>query len=250
MNDSAQPSTAQPSTAQPNAASDQFRQKLRSSFMSSGVVGSAFQNQSPVSDQTPDPQSSNVFAQDVVANSSPIDSSDLISDSQKLEIFSRVLDQVEAQPTQVAASDGLIGQTLLQTVSQNDTLNPQQGGVSTAKERLENTSSPDQGVVDGGAGITYVEQERSAEIPVEVESYLQKVEDHSQDQPHEVVIADGTTEQSGTAYPSRPVIVLPITQQTEEEGLKKSPKFSIRWLVEWSQKVIKMFAGKVIYREA
>jgi hypothetical protein len=44
------------------------------------------------------------------------------------------------------------------------------------------------------------------------------------------------------------VVVLPITEEVEEAGKKKNPNFSIRWLVEWSQRIIKMFAGKVVYK--
>jgi len=42
---------------------------------------------------------------------------------------------------------------------------------------------------------------------------------------------------------------LPITKKEDKEGRKKSPKYSFRWLVEWSHKIIKVFAGKVIYRQ-
>jgi hypothetical protein len=45
------------------------------------------------------------------------------------------------------------------------------------------------------------------------------------------------------------VIVLPITPATEDAGERKNPKWSIRWLVEWSRKLMKAFSGKIIYRE-
>lgn len=145
----------------------------------------------------------------------------------------------------------VLDQVLPQAVQALDPLNPPQASQASAssKEKLASSSGVDQVSPDTGTGIQYVEQEKNPEIPVEVESYLQKVEDNSDNQVHEVVIADGTVEVAGTAYPSRPVIVLPITQQMEKEGAKKSPKFSIRWLVEWSQKIIKIFAGKVVYRD-
>lgn len=156
--------------------------------------------------------------------------------------------QVQHQPFDQSAT--VLDQALPQLIQANDPLNPSHAGQSTAKERVNGSLSPDAAVVDVGASMQQVEHEKSPEIPVEVEGYLQKVKDHAAMQPHEIVIADGTTEQSDTAYPSRPVIVLPITEAVEEEGQKKSPKFSVRWLVEWSHKIIKMFAGKVIYKEA
>lgn len=129
-----------------------------------------------------------------------------------------------------------------------DTLNPHTG-VSSSKERAESTSSIDTAQFDAGAGVQTVEEERNPEIPVEVESFLQRVEDHQDSTPQEIVVADGTQESVQTQYIKKPVIVLPITQQDEQEGLKKSPRFSVRWLVEWSHKIIKMFTGKVIYKE-
>ncbi|MBP9819758.1 hypothetical protein KBC79_03390 [Candidatus Woesebacteria bacterium] len=118
----------------------------------------------------------------------------------------------------------------------------------TAKEHLA-TASIDQSIVDAGGGVQYVEQEPVPEIPVEVESFIQRVENHQQTAPQEIVIADGTQGNAQTHYPSKPVVVLPITEEIEKEGESKSPRFSVRWLVEWSHKIIKMFAGKVIYRQ-
>lgn len=129
-----------------------------------------------------------------------------------------------------------------------DTLNPQVG-VSSSKERAENNSSIDTTQFDTGLGVQTVEEERNPEIPVEVESFLQRVEDHQQSTPQEIVVADGTQESVQTPYVKKPVIVLPITQKDEQEGIKKSPRFSVRWLVEWSHKIIKMFTGKVIYKQ-
>ena len=239
--------------AQATTTRQQMMQRMRSNFSQSTA--------SPVT----------VPAQPVhpVAPTPPPAPDDL-SDAQKLDLFEQVLDQVEEQPLQLAPTapvaqastppapaqpsvqppvGTVIDQALPYALQATDPLNPPQAGHSTAKERVESTAAPDTSTIDAGTGVQYVEQEKSPEIPVEVESYLKKVESHADSQPHEVVIADGSIEQAGTAYPSRPVIVLPITEEIEEEGQKKSPKFSVRWLVEWSHKIIKMFAGKVIYRE-
>lgn len=164
-------------------------------------------------------------------------------DSQKLDVFDQAISEAEK------IGGSVIDQVWSQAVQASDSLNPPQAGHSTAKEKLMSSTGIDQTSPDSGTSIQYVEQEKVPEIPVEVESYLQKVEDNADSQPHEIVIADGTAEVAGANYPSRPVIVLPITQAMEDEGEKKSPKFSIKWLVEWSQKIIKIFAGKVVYRE-
>jgi len=158
----------------------------------------------------------------------------------KLDTFESVLDEI-----QNVAPHGLV-----KAVDQaTNTLNPQQGAVRSAKERAEVGGSLDTKSIDLGGGVQTVEQEKNPEIPVEVESFLQRVEDHHDTAPTEIVIADGTGEVPTNQYPSRPVIVLPITEEEEKEGIKKSPKNSFRWLVEFIHKIIKMFTGKVIYKQ-
>jgi hypothetical protein len=174
--------------------------------------------------------------------------SDFLTDSQKLDIFDQAINQVGQSQSQPASVASVVDQAWSHAVQASDPLNPPGAGHTTAKESLSGAGI-DQQTPDSGTGIQYVEQEKTPEIPVEVESYLQKVEDSADDQLHQVVIADGTLEQADTSYPSRPVIVLPITQDEEDEGEKMSPKFSLRWLVTWSKKIIKMFAGKVVYRQ-
>lgn len=153
------------------------------------------------------------------------------------------------QPTipDQAQLEGVMPQAVMQAAATSSTLNPPNPAPATAKETFERPIAPD-AVVDANAAVQHVETEPNPEIPVEVEGFLQRVEDNKDKLPNEVVIADGTNEKATTNYPSRPVIVLPITEKQEEEGKNKSPRFSIRWLVEWSHKIIKMFAGKVIYR--
>lgn len=155
------------------------------------------------------------------------------------------------QPPQPVQQDGVSPQAVLTAVqTAPDPLNPANPAPASAKETFERPAAPDTSSIDVGGAIQHVESEKNPEIPVEVEGFLQRVQDFSQQKPQEVVIADGTTEQAGTNYPSRPVIVLPITEEVEKKGKSKSPKYSIRWLVEWSHKIIKMFAGKVVYRPA
>ncbi len=185
-----------------------------------------------------------------------------VPDGQKLDILSAVLDQIEAEkpavaqsvpPQPVASPTPSVQPTVLDqalpiaVAAGANTLNPI--GMPSRPVAKERAVSSDQHATELAAGVQYVEQEPSPEIPVEVESFIQRVTDHTETSPHEVVIADGTTEQPKAAYPTRPVVVLPITEAIEDEGQKKSAKFSIRWLVEWSHKIIKMFAGKVIYRQ-
>ncbi len=177
-----------------------------------------------------------------------------LSDNDKLDIFNEVLDQVESQSAgdSLHADSGqdpsMLRQALPQAVDYaTDTLNPAYTSRSGAKEAIDGGSSIDQGIAET-PGLQYVETEKNPEIPVEVEGFIKRVESQSQDNPPEIIIADGSGESDAVDYPSRPVIVLPITEEIEDQGLKKGPAYSVRWLVEWSHKIIKMFAGKVVYK--
>lgn len=176
-----------------------------------------------------------------------------ITKTAALDTLDDVLRSVEQtdQPGVGMADQGLMSQVMPQVMAQTaDALDPALKAVTTSrKETAAEAVSLEQLAADAARGVQQVEVEPTPEISPEVESYLQKVEDHTEMAPKEIVIADGTqTSPVDHQYPSQPVVVLPITQEEEKEGAKKSPKFSIRWLVEWSRRLMKMFIGKIIYR--
>ncbi|MBT4124078.1 MAG: hypothetical protein HOE40_01475 [Candidatus Pacebacteria bacterium] len=145
---------------------------------------------------------------------------------------------------------GLISQVIPQVIQKStDTLNPQNPVSSAGSKEAADSASLDQIAIDAARGAQQVEVEPTPEISPEVESYLQKVEQHADTAPQEIVIADGSmTQPNNHPYPSQPVVVLPITPELEKKSAHKSPKLSVRWLVEWSKKIMKVFSGKVIYR--
>ena len=51
------------------------------------------------------------------------------------------------------------------------------------------------------------------------------------------------------AVSDKPVVVLPITAKSKEEAKFKSTKYSVKWLVEWCEKIAKVFSGAVVYKE-
>jgi hypothetical protein len=159
----------------------------------------------------------------------------------QLDVLDKVLTEIEQA--------GVLAQVIPQvTLQATDTLNPVSS--ATALKESEASIVPDIGPVESGAGLQQVEYEPAPELPVEVESFLEKVEDRQEEMPDEIVIADGSTSLSMAHQPvKKPVIVLPITPEIEAAGQKKSPHWSIRWLTEWSRKIIKMFSGKVVYRQ-
>jgi hypothetical protein len=173
--------------------------------------------------------------------------------------------QVEPYPLSDASSSGaaeswpetpqaVVPQALPLAMSQmaDSNLNPTHpiGGSATAKERFEASKSPDTSGIDAGGNVQIVEVEANPEIPVEVEGYLQHVEDNQAQLPSEVVITTDVTQPFMPAKPLTPVVVLPITPEIEKVGGSKNPHWSVRWLVEWSKKLMKMFNGSVIYAES
>lgn len=97
-------------------------------------------------------------------------------------------------------------------------------------------------------GISYVEQEpNNFEIPVEVEGFLERVADHTDKLPQEIVIQGDNIALNQAQPIKKAVIMLPITEEDEEKAKGKNPTWSIAWLVSWSQKIIKKFTGQVVY---
>lgn len=197
--------------------------------------------------------------------------------AQKLAIFEEVLQQVETgavppemisnsayapQQAVVSALDptavytpsedsGLFAQAIPAAVDQAQAQLQQQMPISVGgkKEHLEGASlgvSASELPID----IQYVEEEKSAELPPEVESYIEHVQEAAQTQPERIVIAEEPSVASSSApTPPRIVRVLPLTRAQEEMGLKKGTAFSIRWLVEFGHKIAKALVGQVVYRE-
>jgi len=150
----------------------------------------------------------------------------------------------EAVPAQ--AIPLAVDQAIQAEQQQSMGLTPQQA-TSSAKEKVGG-SSLDTGAIEAAAGIQVVEQEKNPEIPVEVEGFLQHVEDHASEAPQEIVLADLQQSALPTKVPKKAVVVLPITPEAEKAAKWKNTKFSVKWLVEWSKKIMKIFEGTVIYR--
>lgn len=144
-------------------------------------------------------------------------------------------------------------QVLPQAVNQYATqaenqLYQQQASAGFSKETIAGGGNAIEAGVSEAGDIQYVEQEPAPEMPVEVEGYLQHVQDQNPEELKEVILAE---EQAGTLaskYPKQSVVVLPISPEEEKEGARKGVVSSFRWLVEWSRKIMKMFTGEVVYR--
>jgi len=208
----------------------------------------------------------NNFTQPVAG--SPALSEPVINTSQALDTLDQVISQVEATGVaqQIEVNDqqpvisegdlndqsndlGPLPQATVQAaLSQTDTLNPVTPA-RIAKETIEVKTTNPLETASANQQAIEVEKAKEMEIPVEVEAYVQKVVDSKDQLPEEIVVADDNANLTPKDYPKMPVVVLPLTPQQDEEGQKKPASYSLRWLVELSHKLMKIFSGAVIYRE-
>lgn len=170
----------------------------------------------------------------------------------QLTVLDAVLSQIEAK---VVAAQPVVSPVLSAAVplaidQATNTLNPVAPAVGTAKEAVNRGAQGEQLKVDAGSGIQVVEYEPSPEISPEVAEFLQKVEQNQNQQPQEIVIAGDVAQLLPQTPVLKPVIVLPITPEVEAVGAKKGPQWSVRWLVEWSRRLMKMFSGKILYADS
>lgn len=160
------------------------------------------------------------------------DPTSVLSDQQKLATFESVLSEMDEEKQ-------------AETTQPPPTAPQPPAGYSSgaAKEQAPVIAS-----AELPGGMQYVESEPNPEIPLEVKSYLQKVEENPTDLPQEIVIAAQQHAANQPRNLPQDFKVLPITQAQAEAGKKKNPSFSIRWLVAFSEKLTEMFKGKAVYR--
>lgn len=178
---------------------------------------------------------------------------------QALDVLEEALIEVEqrsistqSQPTtqsSVSDSTASIGdQVVSQVVSQV----AQQAELSYQTSGAKEQSPISLEAVDevGSGLVAEAESIPEPELSPEVSAYIQKVT-HQRPQVHTVQVHhdDISLDPPVDAAQPQPVVVLPISSQDQVEGSKKSTQFSIRWLVEWSQKMMKVFVGKAVYRD-
>jgi hypothetical protein len=251
--------------------------KVRSSFLSQkqgdvSVLPNATASPTPptVPPETIPPQPNSVTLsrfgsqspKSLASLSSGPKSDDKTKNQESIDLFEKILGEVESTAPEPPADSlsqepapvaGVVPtQDLTQTESttsesaQSATVVPQQG--STHKENL----AVNQALAVESATAPVVEFEvapEKPEISPEVSSFLEHVENHQEQLPQEIVIADAQQMVMPPKPIAQPVIVLPMTQEEEKAGEGKSVTWSVRWLVEWSRKIMKIFSGKVIYRE-
>lgn len=123
---------------------------------------------------------------------------------------------------------------------------PQPTPQPTAGRRKEVLSTVPSAEVPTGQSA---EVEPSPENSPEMDKFVEKVEQHVVKPPTETVIAQAEPAPVPKTV-SQPVVVLPATQKTINQGRGKGTAFSVRWLAEWCLRQIRKFKDiLVVYRE-
>jgi hypothetical protein len=209
--------------------------------------------QQPVQELQSVPQVEAVFQPQSLAQSQELIQQQPLMQSQPMTQSQELIQQqppIQPQPQSQESQELIQLQPLIQAqTAPSQSLNPVEavaGGF--AKERPASGGALDSQSPDVGTSPT-VEYEPNPEIPPEVESFMQQVESHEDQLPQEIVVSGDSIQMNTAKYAAQPVVVLPYTKETEQKARFKGPKWSIRWLVEFGEKVYKLFGGKVIYRE-
>lgn len=92
------------------------------------------------------------------------------------------------------------------------------------------------------------EEEKGLEIPAELEPYLQKKIEIEKELYRAVpVVEDFGQVLVSSPAPQNPKIVLPVSWQRYLWGFHQPVVESVRWLVEWIKRLIKMRPGRVVF---
>lgn len=142
-------------------------------------------------------------------------------------------------------ASGVVAQTVLSQAAQAPVSVPSPQSPSSSKEaKVLSSESP---LYIETVGAEAIEKEP---IPEEVEQYIEKVETNVEAPPPEIVVADKTAVQPTGTYAAQPVFVLPLGEVEMKQGFHKGIHESIRWLSTWCKRVMKIFKGRVVYRES
>jgi hypothetical protein len=90
-----------------------------------------------------------------------------------------------------------------------------------------------------------------AELEPTIEKLQAEIEQNKMKAPEQIAVRQDNAEQVLPKTVAQPVVILPLTEQKMQEGEKKSPNFSVRWLVAWAKRQVKKFKDiLVVYRDS
>lgn len=133
----------------------------------------------------------------------------------------------------------------------NSTVTPPAGVAPTRGRRKEILSSTIPGEAETSpqpnqeleqAAPTAPEHEVSAvELEPTIEKLEQEVERQKVKGPQKVAVRKEKAADPTPKTVAQPVVVLPISEQTMQQGNKKNASFSVKWLVTWAKRQMKKF---------
>jgi hypothetical protein len=190
--------------------------------------------------------------------------SKILSNQQALDLLEEAIGEVENQTLSSATSSSRASRQKELDQSGNST-------VSESKIELSNQENPTQKElqladnkelsVERGQNkeqqfsAEAIQSSESAEIAeigqelAEIQEVDEKQEAEELIKKKQATIDNLVVQAQSSSAPVKPVVVLPITERQKEEAKKKSVHFSLRWLAEWAEKIRKIFAGAVLYKE-
>lgn len=156
-------------------------------------------------------------------------------------------EQVGVGQSGLGRNKEVLGQTIPSEVTNQDLSAAQS---AEAQVNLENINLPEKSA-DGTTEI-----KANPEL-ADLSKEIQEMSKETQEQREQALIKEkqqalnqlAAEASAPLAISNKPVVVLPITVKSKEEAKFKSTKYSVRWLIEWCQKITKMFAGAVVYKE-
>lgn len=90
-----------------------------------------------------------------------------------------------------------------------------------------------------------------AELEPAIEKLQAEIEQNKMKAPDQIAVRQDTADQAVPKTVAQPVVILPLTEQKMKDGEKKSPTFSVRWLVAWAKRQMKKFKDiLVVYRDS
>lgn len=93
------------------------------------------------------------------------------------------------------------------------------------------------------------EAKEISEIGAEIQEIEEAQEKQEQAQTQDTINNLASAATAATVANNKPVVILPLTEKKAVEAKSKNSKYSLRWLLEWCQKISKIFIGGVVYKE-
>lgn len=169
-----------------------------------------------------------------------------------------VTSAVPSVQTDLDLLDNLVEQTLLNRPVASPAVTSNRAKETLPVRNADQMIQPEQTTVEVSPEINADNQESVPNTEMqELSKELQEVSKETKEQREQALIAEkqraindlAAASTTPVAIDDKPVVVLPITAASKEEAKFKTTAYSVKWLWQWCQKIAKMFAGAVVYKE-